>query len=71
MKYKKSIIFLSIFILLVVFFYIEIAPEIKRVSENNAKIEEQNKQVIKDRAFGNYDCTYYPDQKVRNCIKIP
>ncbi len=40
MKYKKTIIFLSFFVLLLVFFYTEVAPEIKRINENNQKIKE-------------------------------
>jgi len=46
----------------------EISPEIQRINENNQRIEEQNRQVIKDRGFGNYDCTYNEISKVNNCI---
>lgn len=73
MKYKKSIIFLSIFISLVVFFYIEIAPEIKRVNENNAKIDESNKKLHDEmnRSFKNYESVYNEDTKTRYWTEVP
>ena len=46
----------------------EISSEIQRINENNKRIEEQNRQVIQDRGFGNYDCYYDERSKVNNCI---
>ena len=68
MGWIKIIITLIVVVGLLALFVFEIAPEMKRVSENNKKIEQQNAQVIKDRGFGSYDCTYYEGSKVNNCI---
>ena len=48
--------------------FTEISPEIQRINANNQRIEEQNKQVIQDRGFGQYDCYYNEMSKVNNCI---
>ena len=57
MKHIKKIIFFSFLILAVIFFYAEIAPEIKRINDNNKKIEELN-QIVHDemnQSFKNYE----------------
>ena len=59
--------------LIIVFFSMEIAPEIKRVSENNARIEESNKKLHEDmnRSFKNYESVYNEDTKTRYWNEIP
>ena len=70
-----KIIGISVLVLFLVggayLWFTEIGPEIQRMNENRERIEQQNRQVIQDRGFGNYDCTYSEISKVNNCIRVP
>ena len=59
--------------LIVIFFIMEISPEIKRVNENNAKIEESNKKLHDEmnRSFKNYESEYNEDTKTTYWTEIP
>ena len=50
MKHAKAIAGTIILSLVFIFFIIEIAPEIQRVGDNNAKIEERNKEIRAEQA---------------------
>lgn len=73
MKYTKTIIFLIFVILILVFFYAEVAPEIKRINDNNKKIVQNNRQLHDDmdRSFKNYESTYNENTKTRYWNEIP
>jgi len=69
----KTIIIVSVFILLIVFFITELAPEAKRVSENNARIDENNKKIHDqmNRSHQNYESEYNEDTNSRYWYEVP
>jgi len=72
MKHGKSIAGSIIIGVILIFLIIEVSPEIQRVSDNNAKIEERNAEIRAEKvgSFNTYEQTHGKLPTLEDCENV-